>query len=123
MKRKWFQIHLSTAIVLSMVAGSLLGLNLWRRDVPPDDLISDAIVSGWPFPTVTYAEWSDEEIPQFSFSRQPFTYTELRFKHPLENPQWHYNGIILNALIGLGMLAITASVYEHLARRREPREK
>ena len=34
MKRRWFQIHLSTAIVLMFVAGGFIGVNLQDREYP-----------------------------------------------------------------------------------------
>jgi len=57
MTRKWFQIHLSTAIVLMFVAGGLIKMNIGEREVNLtngvfffyDRIFGDFTGTGWPF--------------------------------------------------------------------------
>ena len=69
-RRRWFQIHLSTAIVLMFAAGGLLGLNIlpfergltdWDLDKYPLDKILPKeswlfVAQGWPIPFWTAFE-------------------------------------------------------------------
>jgi hypothetical protein len=49
--RRWFQIHLSTAILLLLFIGAVLGLNLRRQsEVLIFSQAGDAF--GWPYPIV-----------------------------------------------------------------------
>jgi hypothetical protein len=115
-KRPFWQIHLSTAIIIMMVGGVLLGLNFTERLVD-NELIRDAEVKGWPFPVITYAEWPSPAGKPVLLAGNP-----ARVKHYLEIPKWHSNGIAMNALLGVLFLTATASVSEFAVRHREARK-
>ena len=96
--RSWFQIHLSTAIVLMAVVGVLGYLNsLTKPWVEGPSLYG--ICRGWPFPS---------------------------FLYPLDkNPEseWHIAASFLgaNILIALAILTAVAVGCEWWMRRREPK--
>jgi len=58
MKRRWFQIHLSTAVVLMFVAGGLLWANMMPRWRYMDQGFSEPYFFndgyGWPFHLSTF---------------------------------------------------------------------
>lgn len=47
MTRRWFQIHLSTALVMMVVAGGLMGANCMQREYPYGRVSLQ--YKGWPF--------------------------------------------------------------------------
>jgi hypothetical protein len=51
-KRTWFQIHLSTAIVMMFVAGGLIWVNLREQWFDVLTLSNQPGAYGWPFPAV-----------------------------------------------------------------------
>jgi hypothetical protein len=116
MKRRWFQIHLSTAVVMMFVAGALLGLNFIQR-VNDNKLIRDAIFNGWPFPVVTYAEWDSPDKSSIMISDNT---SWLRVE--LEPPKWHDKGIAMNALLGIVFFTVAASLSEYMIHCREARK-
>ena len=109
-KRKFWQFHLSTAVLLMLVAGGLMfqnkiphRLNCFSHDHPelPD-------VFGWPFPVI----WGDGDVWLREESRQiPWS-----LKAPLL-------GVALDFGFALLVLAALAASCEHLIRRREARKR
>ncbi|MCK6474723.1 MAG: hypothetical protein L6R28_23630 [Planctomycetes bacterium] len=106
-KRAWFQLHLSTCVVLSMLAGLLLIVNLGMRQVRlpgseyrlpyKDHVVGEILhrpkefgakVQGWPF----------------AFYR-------------LGTDAWDYRMMVANAGVAVGILALAALACEHRIRR------
>ena len=58
--RRFWQVHLSTAIVLMFVAGALLLANMTKREtwVRGEFIQKMMTTSGWPLPDRTYKEYS-----------------------------------------------------------------
>jgi hypothetical protein len=133
MTRKWFQIHLSTAMVLMFLAGGLLWLNL--RDsrelgsmissekYQGQDVYQQAVEYkfGWPF---TIHEGLRPLQPRaHQRGDQVFIWNEpeLDLLEPASfDGHWVWKGLALNALFTLALLAAIALLIESIFRRREP---
>ena len=95
-KRRWFQIHLSTAVVMMLVAGALTGANLIERQS------GDSLVRGWP---VAYRERplnpKDQWIDYYRID-------------PTERPiRWS-----LDVAVFVACVILSSTVAEAIARRR-----
>ena len=102
-RRAWFQIHLSTAIVLMFVAGGLLWANVVYRVDPSFAFAHDGArielhVQGWPL------HFDEYTIPSF---RKDTVYPILPYP--------------INMLTALAIFGSTALVCEFIIRRREAR--
>ena len=102
-RRAWFQIHLSTAIVLMFVAGVLNYANwIWvEREFKGGDIW---ICRGMPVPFDGYPKVS----PFPPSSAMDYRYTDYRF-------------MVANIVVGLILLALIGVICEYLIRRREAR--
>ncbi len=132
-RRKRFQIHLSTAIVLMFVAGGLLWANTYARieskcewvgqpasqpDAPYNDEERTRYIQtlrGWPFSALKTSDYSFRSIqgstdPLKSFERVPGS-TQIR-------ALW----VCIDILIGLGLLGVSWFLCESLIRRRAARK-
>jgi hypothetical protein len=77
----------------------------------------DAIVSGWPFRAVTYAERITTEVPlEWEFEKNRL------YVLPCDPPRVLVVAIPLNVGVGLLLVAVTATISELLIRRREIRK-
>jgi hypothetical protein len=102
MTRKWFQIHLSTAIVLMFVAGGFIGANVLDRKLNLNNAVfhfksymdAEYMGQGWPL-IVTYAS-----------------------PRPLAD-RFSLAACFINILCGAGALLPIAVASESLIRRRE----
>jgi hypothetical protein len=111
MKRRWFQIHLSTAIVMMFAASGLLWLNLRLVRATHPELIEFGPSSrtwietrGWP-----YAVCIREAINSYSFDG-PFKETGVE-------ESTHWNAAWQNALVALITLIVIAFCAECFIRR------
>jgi hypothetical protein len=105
MKRKWFQIHLSTAVTLMFAASGLLWANtaqLTNGVLITNDLsicfLNDTIPAntrGWPLRHLRYSDGV---------------------------PLWMFWSLAMNSLIAITMLSIAARVLESRIHRREARK-
>jgi hypothetical protein len=124
-KRSCFRFHLLTAVLMMLVAASLLYLNFSSRVIiiaTCDDvsLISD--VRGWPlcnFVEPTTTRWSDGT----AYGKE----TIYKYKNPLylrHDLLWTSDLIVVpvNILVNFTILVIVAFVCEFLIRRREARK-
>jgi hypothetical protein len=113
MKRWWFQIHLSTAIVMTFIIGGLTWVNCrhtqrhgsytdWPLYADDDDLYFDAEDLRRPlsFHTIYFAQY-------------PIGVSHIR--------QWNYRNAALDALVYIAVLVIAAVILERRIRRREAR--
>ena len=100
-KRPWFQIHLSTALVLMFVAGVLIKINLVRY------LIFGTVHQGWP--------WSYKWTYYVAVEIESTHYDTLWWA-------WLYWGLIGNVATALAILAAVAVTLEWRIRRRDARE-
>lgn len=99
-KRRFWQIHLSTAVVTMLVAGIILWLNLTPK------LISrgpngEALSFGWPLQAIRY-----------DFSEKVGDYSEWMMDAD--------KAMCIDGLVGLSCLVVAIVALEHLIRRRTP---
>jgi len=107
-KRPWFQLHLSTCVVMMVVACALLWANL---RLPQTD--QRWLELGWPQPLLIGKDWIVLKELSISFDARE-----------LDIP-WFLNGNILfhwvlpNLLVALGILVIIAFVAEWIIRKKK----
>ena len=117
-KRHWFQIHLSTAIVLMFVAGGLIFLN--SRFIRKFDVHIGARVCidikcscGWP-----------KEIASFESQVDPTEEVWIEMKNNNleswlpDSFNWNILGLLFNLMIGVLILSLAGSSCEWRIRRR-----
>ena len=109
-KRLWFQLHLSTAVVLMFAAGGLIWINAEKREIDVDlghEIWMRTHECGWPS-----VIWEGEG---WSFIRPVGDY---RFRPET----WKANGLCWNIAVGLSLLFAIAVSCEILIRlRKKPR--
>jgi len=106
-KRRFFQIHLSTAIVLMFVAGGLLWLNLRGR---VDILVQSSVVVvfGWPCDAYyDHYQLNMHESPSLKSIKS----------------EWHWEEGALNTGTMITIVLFAALVLEWFTRRREARKQ
>jgi len=103
--RKFWQIHLSTAILISLAAGALLFLNL--RQGGHDDV--DRVFNGTPygFPCVAATRYWVPDMRSL-IPRQ-------EYPHPLE---WNLRGVIINVAVAAAVIGSMGLISEYLIRPR-----
>jgi len=121
MKRRWFQIHLSTAVVLMFVAGIIGGLNFWGREPRPSDLK----ILRFTMPRHEYLEASERHRHdtafgwpfrfQFAYRISEDSFAVIEYGPVLKGP------LALNVLIAFGILSSTGFSIEQIRRRKRDR--
>jgi hypothetical protein len=112
MTRKWFQIHLSTAIVLMVLAGGMVWLNVsWQQSVLFDSHGGHQYAYGWPVHCFVvkhqyFLVTAESQILGGALRE----YDALTFGLIMK---W----IVPNALATLGVLGIAAVILEWRIRR------
>jgi hypothetical protein len=106
-RKRWFQIHLSTIVVLTISAGGLLGLNIRpsQRELTVDDLFLPP----------------NPESPKLVYARQgwPFTFWSAYVGTiVLIEAKWRYNNLAVDVAFALGLLGAIAVYCEWQIRRR-----
>jgi hypothetical protein len=108
MKRKWFQIHLSTAIIMMLASSVLLWVNLLPREqfldfipIPPKQgmtfsITSERISYGWP------QRCFDYYTPEYQF--------------------WSSRNLCIDCGTAIGVVLVVAFCCENVIRRREVRK-
>jgi hypothetical protein len=119
MKRRWFQIHLSTALVLMVVAGGLLWANLGRSRVYISDydhtrgaatpILKSYVSYGWPV--------SAERGPPSII----FLVDDSGINLPIELPRTDYKRAWWNVPINLTFLMLLLVACERLTCREAPK--
>ncbi|HYG74294.1 MAG TPA: hypothetical protein VEK08_04740 [Planctomycetota bacterium] len=114
-QRRWFQIHLSTAVVMMFVAGGFFSLNFygWRK----------------PFISTPDTEWAFDDYVRHASARYeyhgfPFCFrTKLSGKsnegRVLNGEEWYLSGIAPNVMIAVLVVFIAASALEAKHHKRE----
>ena len=106
-KRSWIQLHLSTCVVLSFVAGTLIYFNCKpSKTFTPFDQPS----YGWP--AVVY----DSNFELIDYDEQNFAAGKFSL---VIRYRWKWAGVALNAAMTLLLLGVIALYCERRIRRRE----
>ena len=113
-RRAWFQLHLSTCVVLMIVAGALVWVNVVARygQFPIDRPYSGAeiyLVYGWPVVAAA----------TFEYVRLGGVNYPANFIPPNYELEWRAYGFWVCGGTALGLLAGTAIVFECWMRRRD----
>ena len=103
-RRAWFQLHLSTCVVMMVVAGGAIWINIvpyplgymQSANLPPLDypVPGMAVQRGWP--STYYQQASD----------------------PTRSGQWDWVNLALDAFTGIAVIITATIPYEYLLRRR-----
>ena len=129
-QRRWFQFHLSTSAILTIVAGSILWINLDYRIA---DMLPGYIVE--PF---YYPEWifEEEECPpelreydhiMGQYYGWPFRGSNIRVTivtydtKELGYVSWRHHNLFtaLNVLVALSVLVVVAMASEHVLHKKK----
>ena len=102
---RFWQIHLSTAILLALSAGGLLFLNLRQGGLDDVDRMFNGTPYGWP--SVAATEYWVPDMRRWNPRQE--------YPHPLE---WNAGGLIINAAVAVAVIGSVAFVAEYLIRRR-----
>lgn len=115
-KRGWFQVHLSTCVVLMCVAGALVWANVRNQAEGVMELVGDVGLYGWPY--YCYASWYQQHTnPQ---SREIFLVDEGEGR---TIRQFSYKECAADLGVALIILGLTALVCEfNIYRRARKRE-
>ena len=133
--RRFWQLHLSTAIVLALLSGVFLSLNVEPESLPfarlldgLNDFESDF---GWPLPVRNYVEIGGVACYSRASRDGKFLYvykpngSGAFDSYTFDNTKTraHYNGVklVLNALCCAILLVVVGLAFELLLKRREAR--
>lgn len=114
-KRRFWQIHLSTAIVTMFVAGGLLWANI-RNEVRHFKGGGFVVYVGWPVPLAYDAGLERDDIV---WTREEFVAYSLELAKVAPIPE-HRSAILKNALVALIAIAFSVVCSETFIRRRKP---
>jgi hypothetical protein len=120
MKRRWFHIHVSTAVMLMFVAGGLLWANLTPRTVYEDDS-GMSILSERPFETARAAIESRGWPYEYYQNRTLKELNKLKLPRSWRGPSgefWWKDELLKNLGICICIVVGTATALEYLIRRR-----
>jgi len=101
----WCRIHLSTALVLMVLAGGLVGANLTKRPYVACDGFLISEFYGWPYPLyLTNMALLREAFPRgFGYADYP--------------EQWDLSVLLANVIVALSIIAVAAVICEFKRRR------
>lgn len=108
-RRPWFQLHLSTCMVLMVESAALTGLNVVETKLPNE---WSGGTYGWP--SVAYSRIATENFLGFGEILGEPSFEEMMYAK-----QWIGSGVALNLAVALLILAASAQVSESFIRRRE----
>jgi hypothetical protein len=125
-KRRWLQLHLSTAIVLMFVAGGLLGVNLSPRrcvySLPEIGAGAVALTTYYGWPKVIYVsglETEESAIQAYYAALSLKREEEYQLPYVSMDGTVSYTAAIINALFAVGVVVALAVACEWLLRWRE----
>lgn len=106
-RRSWFRFHLSTAVVLSLVAAALVGVNLRATTSRSEQGMVAHL--GWPFQAnLSIADTSASDWEAATAVKQTLI-TAIGV--------WDSQPMLLNVLSGMFLLILVACVIEYVLRR------
>ena len=122
--RRWFRIHLSTAVMLMFVAGAILGVNCLvvigtfndEDQATVNYVVQSAQAVGGDNRSHTFATWT-QGWPFWFRGRMVDENGEV-MKHPWGN-SWRIERLAADALIAFAICGMIAVILEWLIRRRE----
>ena len=114
-RRSWFQLHLSTAIVMMVVAGGLLWMNLHRRPGEPNLAPDSEQYYGTIYPS-NYDAYGWPHGITLWFNSETNEHTVFTFRHPA-----YLLPIVIDVLVALLILFVVWRCCEYVVRRREVR--
>jgi hypothetical protein len=127
MKRRWFQIHLSTAILISTIMAFLIGLNFRSQQV------GDGIEYGWP--CTSFSKHPIEPIRQVILAFQTMAAKIYPSEGPKAEPPpeskyrtkamysiWYLPGLFVNLFTVTIICVTSAIISERYIRRPEARK-
>ncbi|MCW8129979.1 MAG: hypothetical protein KIS92_06455 [Planctomycetota bacterium] len=119
--RRWFQIHLATAVVMTLAAGGMVGFNMQVRE-ERDGPLSE--IRGYGFPHIFYG---DTYFVSIGFSEQGTTvvYQPSALDNVLATQHLRLGALAWDLLLALLAVVLCGAACEaHLrAWRRRPRER
>jgi len=123
-KRRFWQIHLSTAVVLMLVSGAFLGANCLERVTERYDETQQA--------QLNYAFRMRQTVGEYPTSHTFVCVTNgwpLQFSGRIVDEagnvmpfyawgnEWRNDWLVLNVLLGIALCVVTATICERLIRR------
>jgi hypothetical protein len=96
--RRWFQLHLSTAIVMMLVAALILYLNF----IPN---VADAL---------------DDRVQEVGYGFPWESFGIATFKSGYREGGWVWQYLVLDSIFFIATVALVGLSLEHLIRRRKP---
>jgi len=114
-RRAWFQIHLSTAIVMMFVAGGLMWMNMRLQrfeDLPFDANKQEYLKIGW----IEAYGW-----PKYAFIRCPLYGGSAVYREMGVNESFLLSYAAINLATAITILLLTTFLCERQIRRREAR--
>jgi hypothetical protein len=143
-KRKWFQFHLSTALLFLLVAGAMSGANLryqnWKTNPASLTLERNGIQHALNSVEIDEAGM-DHRVQElyisdglglqsttFSFQYQGWPciyrieYMDASEYNNIHGAHWYVRGLTINLLVAVAIFACAVLVLEFLLRRREARK-
>jgi hypothetical protein len=136
-KRKFWQFHLATAVFMTLLAGTFLGVNLVPYNftfVRPSEMsgfVHRMKAQGWPmrFHFIGPSErpfhdgWVNEGTmgyrPEIGLDGSPMTYRQPDEYYPGD---WEMSNLAVNFIVSLGLVILCATGFEFILRRREARK-
>jgi hypothetical protein len=112
--RRWFQLHLSTVVVLTLVAGGLVGLNVTPRESKIYVRQSVLQIEEWqstnPNPLIVSSYgWPTDHRDR-----------ALNFYRVSERDKIRYDRLCANVAVCLAIMSAVGVTLEYLIRRRKP---
>jgi hypothetical protein len=119
--RRWFQLHLSTVVVLTLVAGTIVGLNMVKVPLamkPIDALFWYSCAdSSWTHPCVEISDLRDG-LSEFSGSCYGWPFIALVNNRDRSEYLLDRNGMIADFILGALTLVFVGCPCEYFIRRR-----
>jgi hypothetical protein len=113
-RRRWFQFHLSTLIVLHLAAAGMVWLNIYEP--PPRGFRYD------PRPVKSGSGWPFKDQLEFDFTNKEME-DEVFIAYLMDGPGRDFRIVCLNVLVGLLILTAIGVICERSLRYLESRRE